>query len=118
MPRACSISAVVRPPMPPPTMMTFMAAYCVRPVPPRNLNGFVWLTRLPCGFEAIETAKPINGDRNQPAGDENSDDEVAEAAEIVVQRAYKGPERPDQAQPVGEQAERLDAADEDGDQDG
>jgi hypothetical protein len=25
MPRACSMSAVVKPPMPPPTMMTFMA---------------------------------------------------------------------------------------------
>src|SRR5207253_6881049 len=39
MPRACSINAVVRPPTPPPAMIAFMAAYCVRLGYARNRSG-------------------------------------------------------------------------------
>jgi hypothetical protein len=39
MPRACSMSAVVKPPMPPPTMMTFMAQLAKKYAHPSPDNG-------------------------------------------------------------------------------
>src|SRR5271165_6069557 len=99
MPRACSMSAVVKPPIPPPTMMTFMGAHCVRTARRRNGKCRNWFTRLACGFETVEPAEPIDGDRNEPAGDKDRNDEIAEAAKIVVERGDEGPERAFEAEP-------------------
>src|SRR6516162_9535804 len=67
-------------------------------------------------FQPIETAEAIDRNRNQPAAGEDGDDQITEAAEMVVEPADEGPERSLEIHAVGDETERFDTADQHRDQ--
>src|SRR5580700_2314113 len=66
-------------------------------------------------IEALPTEQQI---RDRPARDENADDEIAETGKPAVESADKIPEAAFEAELAGDEAERLNAADQERDHDG
>src|SRR5579862_2709935 len=67
-------------------------------------------------LELGEPLQAIDEDRDEPADEEDGDDQIAEAAEILVEAGNEAPERTIEAQLLDDETQGLDAADEQGDQ--
>src|ERR1700742_763792 len=63
------------------------------------------------GLHAIVTLHLVDEEGDDPACDEETDDAVAEQAEIVAHIGDEAPERPLQGELVADEAKRFDAAD-------
>src|SRR5207248_3890118 len=69
-------------------------------------------------LDLVVALQPIDERGDQPAGGKDADDQVADGAEILVERANEIPEPSLKVEIVGDQAQGLDAAHEKGYRDG
>src|SRR5579875_446877 len=67
-------------------------------------------------LDPVVALQPIEEERDQPAQPEQRDDCIAKHAQIIVERGDGRPEGAADAEPVADEAERLDSADNHGDQ--
>ena len=67
----------------------------------------------PPSLDPVVAVDAIDDIGDRPGGDEHADDHIAEDAEIVAERADRAPEPAavGEAQPIADQVQRLEAAD-------
>src|SRR5277367_5277125 len=70
--------------------------------PPRNSR-----LRRPRRLDEVVALEPVDRDRDQPAYGEDADDEIAQRAEAVVERADRAPEPAVQLELARDQPQRL-----------